>query len=58
MTPSGHPFLQLVWLRWRSAFLRNWAELTALLVVGVSTLSAFAFNLWLGPWNLLRLFGY
>jgi hypothetical protein len=65
--------LQLVWVRWRfrsrpvswkiaglsrSAFLRNWAALTILLVVAVPTLNAFAFILWLGPWNLLRLFGY
>jgi hypothetical protein len=64
---------QLCWLRWRRrsetvawkidglsrlAFLRNSAALTLLLIVGVPTLHAFTFILWLGPWNLLPLFGF
>jgi hypothetical protein len=64
---------QIIWARWRSrtgkvawklrglsrsAFLRNAAALTILLIVAIPTLNAFAFILWLGPWNLLRLFGY
>jgi hypothetical protein len=64
---------QLIWLRWqfrsravpwkmtglsRPAFLRNLAALILLLIVAVPNLNAFAFILWLGPWNLMRLFGY
>jgi hypothetical protein len=65
--------LQFCWVRWRRrsqsvawkidglsrpAFLQYCAALTLLLIVGVPTLNAFSFILWLGPWNLLKLFGY
>lgn len=65
--------LQLCRIRWRcrfqkvpwmmpglvkSYYLRNWAALVVLTIVGVPTLNAFAFLICLGPWNVLRLFGY
>jgi hypothetical protein len=59
--------VQLSWVRWRQrshavawklnglprgAYLRKGVALTLLLVVGVPTLNAFTFLIWLGPWNL------
>ncbi|MEX0611340.1 MAG: hypothetical protein WD229_04395 [Pirellulales bacterium] len=65
--------LRLVWVRWRRrfqevpweafslsrpVFLQSWLSLAVLLIIGVPTLSAFAFIAWLGPWDLLPLYGF
>jgi hypothetical protein len=42
----------------RRQFLQYCAALALLLIVGIPTLYAFTFIVWLGPWNLLSLYGY
>jgi hypothetical protein len=64
--------LQLCWIRWRNrsrtvaweitglsakSFAASWMSLALLVVVGIPTLHAFAFILWLGPYNLFPLLG-
>jgi hypothetical protein len=65
--------LQLCWIRWRSrtqivpdelfglsarAFLQAFIMLTCIVAVGIPTVRGFAFTLWLGPYDLLSIFGY
>jgi hypothetical protein len=62
---------QLLWTRWKKRnqavpwtlfglspllCVEGWIMLALLLVVGIPTVRAFAFLLWLGPYNLMRLF--
>jgi hypothetical protein len=64
--------LQLCWIRWSNrsrmvaweitglsakSFVVAWITLAAILVVGVPALKAVAFQLWLGPYDLLPIFG-
>ena len=64
---------QLCWFRWKSrstttnevifglsnsAFNEAWLSLAAILIVGIPTLRAFAFTLWLGPFPLTQLYGF
>jgi hypothetical protein len=65
--------IQLCWARWKSRsqvvpwvlhalspqrFGAGWIMLALLVVVGIPTVRAFAFLLWLGPYNLGQLFGF
>ncbi len=63
---------QLCWYRWKNrsssiswqlvglsprAFCQGWVALVLILVIGIPVLRAFAFILWLGPIDLLPMFG-
>jgi len=65
--------LQFCYIRWRNrsriipeeltalspkGFLEGGVMLACVVAIGIPTLRAFAFTLWLGPYNLLQIFGY
>jgi hypothetical protein len=65
--------IQLCWARWKTRseavlwilhalsprrFCESWIMLALLVVVGIPTVRAFVFLLWLGPFNLPSLFGF
>jgi len=64
--------LQFVWLRWRNrsrevtevmygiapaSFVESFVVLSLITIVGIPAIRAFIFTLWIGPWELLPIFG-